>query len=628
MDAMSSTLDEAIRRHDAGDYVSAEHLVRNLVHTDPLSAEGWYLLASSCQALGQLAEAERGFQRVVSLRPDVPEGHGRLGIVYAVQERWNDALPCFLEAARLDPGSPDALNNLANVQRRVGQRERALANYREAIRRDPVYAEAHDNLASLLRDLGRFVEAVASAREAIRLKPDFARAHCNLGVALGSLGRHEEALESFHVALHLDPGLAEALSNLGTTLTELRRPGEALSPLGEALRLDPSNVSTHTNLAAAHRELGALDEALAAGREALRRAPGDARVHDELGLIAWELGRHDEALECFDQALALDPGNPHVARNRAMVLLLLGDYQRGLPAFEARWAEALLRRASFRQPLWDGTPFRGRTLLVHAEQGLGDTLQFVRYLPMVKERGGRVIFACPEALSGLLAEIQGADVVVSLRREGVDWPQFDVHAPLLSLPRIFGTNLDTIPARVPYLHANRGRAEFWATELGNDGRLKVGIAWQGNRAYGRDHLRSVPLERFAPLAEVPGIRLFSLQNGPGREQIGAEALGWPLADLGERLDLATAQFVDTAAVMTVLDLVIAIDSASAHLAGALGVPVWITTSFVPDWRWHLEREDSPWYPTARLFRQPSRGDWTSVFERIARELRQLSEARG
>ena len=291
-----------------------------------------------------------------------------------------------------------------------------------------------------------------------------------------------------------------------------------------------------------------------------------------------------------------------------------GDFEKGWSEYEWRWRCSTVLPRPFPQPLWQGEPLDGRTILLHAEQGLGDTLQFVRYAPMVKQRGAEVIVSCQKPLLSLLKSCPGID---SLLPQASVVPQFDVQASLMSIPSIFGTTLATIPSEVPYLSANADLAEHWRERLRSLQGFKIGINWRGRPGNPSERHRGIPLRAFAPLARLPGVRLISLQKGPGWEEIAAAAENVPVVDLGRALDEAAGPFMDTAAIMHNLDLVITSDTVIAHLAGALGVPVWVALPFVPDWRWLLEREDSPWYPTMRLFRQKRPGEWDEVFERIA-----------
>jgi len=305
-----------------------------------------------------------------------------------------------------------------------------------------------------------------------------------------------------------------------------------------------------------------------------------------------------------------------------MLVLLEGDFSDGWRGYESRWQQPGFVLPSYRQPRWDGSNLTGKTILLWAEQGLGDTIHFVRYAPLVKQRGGRVIVACQSALLRLLDGCEGIDALVAKEAPP---PDFDVYSPLLSLPGILGTTLETAPADVPYLPADTTLVEHWRQQLETAIRSPgsgpiVGIAWQGNPTYRKDRQRSIPLECFEPLCRVPGIHLVNLQKGPGAEQIGAVARDWPLIDFGAKLDETSGPFRDTAAIMQSLDLVVTSDSAIAHLAGALAVPVWVAIPWMPDFRWLLDREDSPWYPTMRLFRQTTEGSWGDVFERIGAEL--------
>ncbi|HUT37493.1 MAG TPA: FkbM family methyltransferase [Planctomycetota bacterium] len=410
------------------------------------------------------------------------------------------------------------------------------------------------------------------------------------GVQLGASGRLNEAVACLRKALEFEPKQADAHASLGDVFLAQDRAEEAAACYGRALALDPSLVMAHNNL-------------------------GNAR---------WELGLRDEAEACFDRALALDPtlAEPHV--NRAIAWLLRGDFERGWPEYEWRWRMAGFTMPSFEQPLWDGSPLDGRTLLLHAEQGLGDTVQMARYVGILERLGGRVILVCQEPLVALLRGSLGADRVFA---EGADLLRFDLHLPLMSVPGRLHTSLETIPGEVPYLAPHEGLVRAWRDELSGLDGLRVGIAWQGNRSYAGDRQRSIPLAEFAPLAAVPHVQLISLQKGPGVEQLAEARARFPILDFGERLDGRAGPFMDTAAILASLDLVVACDTVVAHLAGALGVPVWLALSVAPDCRWLLDREDSPWYPTARLFRQSRRGEWADVFGRMASELRARAELR-
>jgi hypothetical protein len=323
-----------------------------------------------------------------------------------------------------------------------------------------------------------------------------------------------------------------------------------------------------------------------------------------------ELCRIDEALQYYDQALRLKPDYAEAHKNRAIARLTQGDFDQGWPEYQWRWLCAEFTPPNFSQPRWDGSPLAGRTILLYAEQGLGDTLHFARYIPLLRSGGSRVMLMCPRSMHRLLRHSLEID---HLLVEGEASPPFDVYAPLLSLPALMRTTASTIPAEGPYLRAEDELVERWRRELAALAGFKIGIAWQGSRAHKRDRFRSVPVETFALLAAIDGIHLVSLQKGPGTEQLGRVSDNWKVFDAGSQVE----DWADTAALLKNLDLVVAVDTAIVHLAGALAIPVWVALPFSADWRWLLGREDSPWYPSMRLFRQAERGNWTDVFARIA-----------
>ncbi|MHB1425852.1 MAG: tetratricopeptide repeat protein, partial [Gemmataceae bacterium] len=393
----------------------------------------------------------------------------------------------------------------------------------------------------------------------------------------------------------------------------------ALPHYREALRLRPDYAKAHINYGVALVARGDLEEALRFLNEGVRLSPDSAEAHSSLGTALCSQGRLDDALAEYEQAIDLKADYAEAHWNRALVRLLRGDLERGWPDYEWRWR--CTRRSpvpDFTQPRWDGGPLQGRTILLHAEQGLGDTLHFVRYAPLVKACGGRVIVQCQAALIPLLRRSPGID---ELAPWGEPSPPFDVQTPLMSLPGLFHTTLETVPADIPYLFADPDLAAHWQRQLSVVSGRRIGITWQGSPRHHWDCHRSVPLSAFEPLAQIDGVQLISLQQGHGVEQLRHWQGRTPVLQPGDFVDRANGPFMDTAAILCNLDLVIAVDTALAHLAGGLGVPVWLALHHTPDWRWLLERADNPWYPTARLFRQPAPGDWASVFGRIADWLR-------
>ncbi len=457
------------------------------------------------------------------------------------------------------------------------------------------------------------------AEQAFRLvighDPNAARAWFLLGATWQVRGRPDAAVVSYQEAIRLVPDFPEACSNLGVALHALGRGDEAVAVLRRAIAMDPDYAEAHNNLGNALRERGAFDEPEACYRRALELKPDYAEARHNLGNVLRSRGDLAGALACYDQALAIRPDLASVHLSRAMVWLEMGDFERGWPEYEWRLSCPEFAIPPFSHPRWDGGPLDGRTILLYADHGLGDAIQFIRYAPMVRDRGGRVVVLCRAPLARLVATAPGVDGVVV---EGGPVPDADGYAPLMSLPGIVGTDAASIPADVPYLSADPGLVRTWGEALDlPEGELGIGIAWQGNPGYGRDRERSFRLERFEPIARSPRVRLYSLQKGYGSEQIAELGGRFPVVDLSGRID----DLMDTAAVMSNLDLVIVSDTSLAHLAGALGVPVWVALPFDPDWRWLSGREDSPWYPTMRLFRQRRRGDWDDVFARIVAALR-------
>jgi tetratricopeptide (TPR) repeat protein len=645
-----------MQHHRTGQWHQAEQLYRQILQTDPNQFDALHLLGLLAHQRGQHDVAVDHLTRARQLLPGCADLHYNLGLVLTALGRKDEAVTSYQEALRLEPRHAEAANNLGVILEEAGRRAEALARYQEAIRSDPRFARAHANLGKVLAALGRLEEAIASFQTAIHLDPRVAGWHYRLAVVLHARGRIAESLAGFRQAVQLDPSFAAAHFNLGLVLKEQGQLEAARESLEQALRLHPGSARAHNNLGVVLRRQGQLAEALREHQEALRLDPGSAETHSDLGNVFKELDQPDRAADCYRQALALKPDMAEAHYNLGMmlrdqgqleetvaslqqaiackpdfaaahavlgtVLLLRGDFERGWPEYEWRLR---LSPALSRQPVWDGSNLAGRAILLYAEQGLGDTFQLVRYAALVKERGGTVVVECQKPLARILTGQAGIDHVVP-RGSPPPCP-VDVYAFLLSLPGIFGTSLGTIPGRVPYLRADPVLVERWRAELTGWTGLKIGIAWQGEPRHYADRQRSIPLAHFATLAQRAGVQLVSLQKGPGSEQMGQVSGTFSVIDLGPRLDEAAGPFMDTAAVMMSLDLVIAADTAVAHLAGALGVPVWLALHRVPDWRWLLDRPDSPWYPTMRLFRQDKQGDWAGVFERMAAEIAAIPQHR-
>jgi tetratricopeptide (TPR) repeat protein len=495
----------------------------------------------------------------------------------------------------------------------AGRLEAAERIYRQILALDEDNADVLSNLGLLFQVTGRVKAAECCFRRALDVKPDLAEAHNNPGTVFEAQHKLDRAIECYRQAIQLKADFAEAYNNLGHVYQCLGKLDEAVHCFYQALQFEPSHAEAHSNLGKVFFEQDKLETAVAHCRRALELKPDFAEALNNLGNALYSQGRLSEANECYNLALKLNPDYARARVNGALLKLLQGNFERGWPEFEWRWKTGQLRKRDFSGPNWDGTPLSGRTILLYSEQGLGDTIQFVRYAPLVKKQNAEatVVVACQKRLLKLLSSCCGID---GLFADGDELPAFDVHAPLLSLPGIFKTDTDTIPANVPYLFADPALVSSWRDKIAELKGYRIGIHWQGREGDIQSRRRDIPLELFTALMRIPGVQLVSLQRGSARAKLSA--IPEAIFDPGERFDTSHGGFMDTAAMMKNLDLVITSDTSVSHLAGALGVPVWQALPNIPDWRWLLDRSDSPWYPTMRLFRQKAPGDWSGVFEEI------------
>ncbi len=569
---------------------------------------------------GRLAEAERIYAEVLRRDPAdwrVQLNHG--GALLALQ-RASPALAAFDAALALEPHCLEALHGRGMALQQLQRSEEALASFDAALALEPQSAELRNSRGNALRRLQRLPEALASYEQALALQPELAVAHNNRGLVLQALGRYRDAALSYERAVALQPQFAEVHNNLAALQCELGEPAAALASCARALELQPGMRGVRANLGAALRDLGRAAEALAQYEQALRETPHSAAAHCNRGNALFDLRRLDEAVASYDRAIALDPHYAQAYFNKSVCLLLAGEFAQGWPLYEWRKRLAHATAPPRAAPAWDGTqPLAGRRLLIYADQALGDTLQFCRYALLAQQRGAQVTLRVQPQLTGLLASLGAAIRVTGASEEP---PECDLQCALLSLPLAFGTTLAEVPDAVPYLAAEPQRVALWRERLGAAA-FRVGIAWQGS-GHRIDIGRSVPLAMFARLAAVPGVRLISLQKGYGAEQLPRDPAAMALELPGAEFDAGPQAFLDSAALMQHLDLVITCDTALAHLAGALGRPVWVALKHVPDWRWLLERADNPWYPSMRLFRQAQPGDWEGVFGAICHELARLA----
>ena len=521
-------------------------------------------------------------------------------------------------ALKQQPGDARALVLLGMVAVQTRQLELAMTVLPRAAAANPREPLAHAYLGAAQLLLGRPAAALASTGRALKLKPDDALTLNLRACALGNLNRHRASLAACDRALQIKPDYAEVLVNRGNALAQLNRPQDALDSFERARRARPDFVQAINNCANALKQLRRFDEALQRYDEALALQPDFAEAAYNRGVALAELGRPREALRSYQRALQIEPANLDARCNLAHCRLQLGHYAQGWKDFEAQWQASLRagRGRVWRQPLWRGeSPLRGRTVLLHAEAGLGDTLQFCRYARRVAARGARVVLEVQRPLLRLLSKGTGAHRVIAA---GTRRPAFDWHCPLMQLPRAFDTRLDNVPAATPYVRSDPALAARWKKRLGHDamrGRPRIGLVWSGNPAHGNDGNRSLALADMLPLLRFDACWV-SLQQTVRERDAAVLAAHPQITHFGARL----RDFADTAALVKHLDLVIAVDTSVAHLAGAMGKPLWLLLPFNPDWRWLLRRRDSPWYPGARLFRQRVAGGWPDVIDAVGRAL--------
>jgi tetratricopeptide (TPR) repeat protein len=528
-------------------------------------------------------------------------------------ERMDKAEKFCLELLSLDVRHAEALYLLGMVGFKTQRYEVAERMIRRAIAINGRQPYFHSNLGTALGFLGKTEEAITCFERALEIQPDHAEACYNLGNTRLSQNKQEEAIALYKRALAAKPDYADAWCNMGVVYRKQDKTEEALPCFERAVALAPENADLCCNLGDALHNLGRVTEAEVWYKRAVELNPQHHKSCNCLCNANFDLGRLEESLAWCERALALKPDFGDALMNRSLLLLLMGDYANGWRSYEVRWTVYTPR--GFTQPLWQGEPLNGRRIVLYAEQGLGDSLQFLRYVPMVQAAGGQVILDVPANLRRLATQIPG---LVALVNTGDPFPQFDLRCPLMSLPLAFGTTLENIPARVPYLTPSpEARQTTAALDWPTTG-LKVGLAWTGNPKHPKNRYRSVPLELLQNLFDVEGVHFFSLQMGEAAAELAA--MKTRVVDLAP----VTVDMADTAAQMEHLDLVITIDTSMAHLAGALGRPLWVLLSHTPDWRWLMEREDCPWYPTARLFRQKTPCDWPAVIERVRAELIQLA----
>jgi len=572
---------------------------------------------------GRYEEAARLYEKCLDSSPEEISHYGNLGLALLLAGDPTSARTVWLSGTLLFPET--GLSEMVSLLEEAGchystvrDYQAAEQIYREILELSPTSSKAANNLGNVIGEQGRVKESIDCYQLAIALKPEDPKPYYNLGLALYQEGRVTEAISCYQKCLELDSTLdlrAMSYYNLGNSFCQQHREDEAIACFQRALELSPNLAIANNNLGNAYKEQGKLETAIACFQKAIKSDRHLAEAHYNLGHTFQIQNRLDEALACFNRTLAIDATIPAAHWNRGLILLQSGDYLQGFADLEYRWHIEKIAPIARPQPLWDGSDLEGRTVLLHSEYGFGDAIHFVRYVPLVAKRNGKVIIECQPELVRLFNSVAGVSLVVA---RGESLPPLSLHLPFFSLPKVFATTVNTIPARIPYLSPpTTASIQLPHSSTKN---LKVGIVWAGSADNPNDRYRSCSGKFFAKLAQIPNVEFYSLQKGDAEKELEELPPEFVVHNLSSQLE----DFADTAAAIAQLDLIIAVDTAVAHLAGALGKQVWLLLSVICDWRWLKDTFSSPWYPTMRLFRQNTLGDWMAVFSQVETSLQELA----
>jgi Flp pilus assembly protein TadD len=606
---MQQLLDRAIAHHGAGRLDEAEPIYRQMLAADANEPRALHLLGVLLSQRGDKEQAVRLITRAIEINPRAPEYHSNLGLAFLEQGRPEPAVLACRRSIELNPRDAEAHFILANALREIGRVDEAIHAYQRALAINPNHSGAMRFLALMMKHTGRSNDALNLYGELLKQRPDWPEALVDYGEILRGRGQFAEALAAFDRAIAIQPNYAPAHNGRGLVLHDMNTPDVAAASYRRAAELDPNNPGIRANLGYALELAGEFDRAVAELERAVALRPDLVDAVGNLGNSYRDVGRWADADVQYVRGLRLQPDSARLRFNRALLLLLMGRFEEGWTEYEWRWLLFPQHKRTFLQPRWLDADIAGKTVLVYAEQGFGDTIQFARYVPMVAQLGAKVILECHAELHPLLRDLPG---VAQCVKRGETLPTFDFHAAMASLPlnlRTFST--DAIPHEVPYLRADDAKAQAWRERLaaGPPAKMRIGIAWAGDPTHKLDLMRSCTLPHFAALADLDGLVFYSLQKGGRAARPGDVPAGMKFVDVTEELK----DFSDTAALMANLDLIISVDTSIVHLAGALGRRVFTLLPFNPDFRWLIDRADSPWYPTMELFRPPKPMDWDSVF---------------
>jgi tetratricopeptide (TPR) repeat protein/GT2 family glycosyltransferase len=567
--------------------------------------------------------AERLYKQLLKNEPNNPDVLHSSGVIAYQKGQYDRAVELINKAIKQNGSVAQYHNTLGIALEALGKFQEAIFAYQQAVSIKNDYAEAYHNMAIAFQSLGNYAVAVEECKKAVSLKPDYAKAYNTMAFSLEKQNLDGPAVENYKQAIRLEPNYVEAYNHLGVVLSRQGKFDEAIENFSLALQHDPHYAEAYNNLGIALKEQEKFVEAIANFERALQLEPQFYEAYYNLANSLRDEGRCAKAIEHYQKAIQLKSDYAQAHWNMSLAYLLNGDYIEGWKGYKWRRnadLEILTNYHNTGKPRWDGSSFKSKRLLVHYEQGLGDNIQFARYLPMVKARGGTVIFETLKPIIGLFRDFRGIDELIEYHPDQELSVQFDVYTSLFDLPNIFKTTLETIPSEVPYIHADPEKVEYWRNKLSGDD-FKVGIVWAGSPEHGNDRYRSCSLKFFEPLTKIEGVQLYGLQKGRAAGQMEEYTGTINVINISQHFD----DFTETAAAIQNLDLIISVDTSVLHLAGAMGKPAWALLPYAPEWRWMLERQDSPWYPTMRLFRQKQWGQWKPVFESIGRELRILAD---
>jgi len=572
---------------------------------------------------GRFSEARTLYEELLKSHPHQPKALTNLGAIEFQSGHFEAGFGFIQRSLQLDANQPYALYNISNELLKLKRYDEALDYCNRAIVLKPDFAEVYNNLGVIFESRGQDKEALIHYDRAIALRPNYPEAYNNRGIILHHLNRHNDALTSYEQAISLKPDYAKAHNNRGNLFKDLKQFNEAMFCYDQAIKLTPDFAEAYFNRGVLLANLERFSEAILSYDQAIALLPAYADAFCNRGYALQQFNKFEDALHDYNRAIELDAGFDLAKWNKAFLLLLLGEYSEGWKLYESRWhvyQKEFFR--NFSQPLWLGgeLSIKGKTLLIHAEQGLGDFIQFCRYATMAEALGAKVVLETPSSMLSLMKTLKGDFTLVEKNKP---LPHFDLQCPVMSLPLAFNTSVQTIPHEIPYLSADENKKQEWSSRLGNKQGLRVGLAWSGSAA---NKKRIISLAQLEPLFQVP-VEFHSLQ----KEISAADAATLNSLSLSSLNRIHAhhnelADFADTAALISELDLVITIDTSVAHLAGALGRPVWVLLPFAPDFRWLIDREDSPWYPTATLFRQTAIDDWDSLITQVAEKLSQYRMA--